>query len=731
MTVRVFGIRHHGPGSARSLLSALEAMRPDAVLVEGPPDAGDVLPLMARREMKPPVALLVYPPDTPQNASYYPFAAFSPEWQALRYALGRGVTARFVDLPRSLDQGGEDEASEIREDPVGMLAEAAGYEDRELWWERQVEQRRDATDLFDAIMEAMAAIREGYEPPLREARREAFMRREIRKSLKEGHENVAVVCGAWHAPALKVEEHSAKADDALLKGLKKKKTSATWIPWTASRLSYRSGYGAGVASPGYYEHLWNSPGGSVGTRWLSHIARLLRSEDLDASPANVVEAVRVADTLAAVRDLAAPGIDELREAALATLCGGETERLDLIREKLEIGEKLGEVPAETPTVPLQRDLEGLQKRLRLKPSAEEHILDLDLREENGRARSELLHRLRLISIDWGEPRAVSGKSGTFHELWALRWRPELSVVLIEANVWGNTVQDAATSRLRHLAEGADLPRLTALLDAAILSRLPEDAVHYLLGLVHDSAATADAKHLMEALPPLAHVARYGDVRGTEATSVLPVVDALFERALVALPGACAALDDDTAREMAGCIDGVEGCVNLLDRPGMADRWRAVLRPLAENDGVHALVRGWCCRLLLDAGTLDEDGLHRLAGLALSPAVPAPQAAAWVEGVLRGSGLVLLQRTGLWRALDGWLTGLDPDIFVTLLPLVRRSFSDFEPAERRAMGEKVRKLGSGGETGQVQAGNGTGGLDHRRASRTLPVLARIMGVEHGG
>jgi hypothetical protein len=731
VTVRVFGIRHHGPGSARSLLHALEEMRPDVVLVEGPPDAEEVLSLMVQPEMVPPVALLVYPPGAPQEAAYYPFAEFSPEWQALRYALGRGVTARFVDLPRSLDLDGEDEECEIKEDPVGLLADAAGYEDRELWWERQVEQRRDATDLFDAIAEAMATLREGYELPPREARREAHMRREIRRALKEGHENIAVVCGAWHAPALKTEEHSAKSDDALLRGLKRRKTSATWIPWTAGRLSYRSGYGAGIASPGYYEHLWNSPGGNVGSRWLSHVARLLRAEDLDASPANVVEAVRVADTVAALRDLPAPGLDELREAALATLCGGETEKLALIRDKLEIGERLGEVPVETPTVPLQRDLQRLQKRLRLKPSAEERNIDLDLREEIGRARSELLHRLRLVGIEWGEPLAVSGKSGTFHELWVLRWRPELWVALVEANVWGNTVEAASSSRLRDLAQDADLPGLIALLDAAVLARLPEDAVGYLLGLVHDSAAAADATHLMEALPPLGHVARYGDVRGTEATSVLPVVDALFERALVALPGACAALDDDAAREMAGSIGSVDECVNLLDRPGMAGRWRAVLRPLVENEGVHALVRGWCCRLLLDAGDLDEDGLHRLAGLALSPAVPAPEAAAWVEGVLRGSGLVLLQRTGLWLALDGWLTGLAPDTFINLLPLVRRAFSDFEPAERRAMGEKVRKLGSGREAHTEHAMGGTGDLNHRRASRTLPVLARILGVEHDG
>jgi hypothetical protein len=730
MPVRVFGIRHHGPGGARSLLAALEDMRPDAVIVEGPPDAADVLPLLARPEMKPPVALLVYPPDAPQDAAYYPFAEFSPEWQALRYAHERGVTARFMDLPRALDLAGEGEESEIREDPIGLLAEAAGYEDRELWWERQVEQRRDATDLFDAILAAMSALREGYEPPPREACREAYMRREIRKACREGHEEIAAVCGAWHAPALHLEEHSAKSDDALLRGLKRRKSSATWIPWTNGRLSYRSGYGAGIASPGYYEHLWTSFDGIITTRWLSRVARLLRSEDLDASPANVVEAARVADTLAALRDLPAPGLDELREAALATLCGGETEKLALIREKLETGEMLGEVPAETPTVPLQRDLERLQKRLRLKPSADEHHLDLDLREENGRARSELLHRLRLLGIGWGEPRTVSGKSGTFHEVWTLRWRPELSVALIEANVWGNTVESASASRVRDLAETAGLPRLTALLDAAIFARLPESTVERLLDRVREDAASADARHLMDALPPLARIARYGDVRGTGAASVLPVIDVLFERALVVLPGACTYLGDDAAREMAGSIAAVEECVNLLDRSGMRERWRAALLPLAQNEGVQPLVRGWCCRLLLEAGSLDEDELQRLAGLSLAPVVPAPEAAAWIEGVLRGTGLILLHQTGLWRALDGWLTGLDAETFTSLLPLVRRAFSDFEPAEKRAMGERVRKL-SGGDAGAEPAVNGIGRLDHRRASRTLPVLARILGVEHDG
>src|SRR3954466_4553442 len=85
--VHLFGIRHHGPGSARSVRRALEELRPDAVLVEGPPDADGGLPLLASEGMRPPVALLVYLPDQPQQSVFYPFAVFSPEWQALRYGL--------------------------------------------------------------------------------------------------------------------------------------------------------------------------------------------------------------------------------------------------------------------------------------------------------------------------------------------------------------------------------------------------------------------------------------------------------------------------------------------------------------------------------------------------------------------------------------------------------------------------------------------------------------------
>src|SRR5262245_44645234 len=101
MTVHLFGIRHPGPGSTRALVRALAELAPDCVLVEGPPEGDELLSLVADAEMEPPVALLVYRPDEPRRAVYYPFAEFSPEWQAIRHALAARVPVRFMDLPQA------------------------------------------------------------------------------------------------------------------------------------------------------------------------------------------------------------------------------------------------------------------------------------------------------------------------------------------------------------------------------------------------------------------------------------------------------------------------------------------------------------------------------------------------------------------------------------------------------------------------------------------------------
>lgn len=803
----VFGIRHHGPGCARSLLSALEAMQPDAVVIEGPPDAEPVLELMADGTAKPPVALLIYPVDEPARSVYFPMAEFSPEWQALTFALTHKIPVFLMDLPMkhhlALEKQREEElrkevekrqaAAEteqhtgngeakpdilqsdetpqeeqqpeaatdsvehageqphagnagadmdllLREDPVGVLAMAAGYEDRELWWEHQIEQRRDASGLFEGIMEAMTELRSslnngadqtsdlGAIHRRYENLREAYMRQTLRRVKKEGYQKVAVVCGAWHAPVLR-ELGPAKADQQLLTKLPSCKTTATWIPWSNSRLAYRSGYGAGVTCPGWYEHLWHDPN-RPHVRWITRAARLLREQDLDASAASVIEAIRLSESLAALRDLPLPGLTEVSEAILTVLCSGNDMPMALVREKLEIGDRLGLVPASTPMVPLQRDLEALQKSLRLKPSTEIRDLTLDLRKDNDRAKSQLLHRLRLLEISWGNPIEVGG-TGTYKEGWRLQWQVEFAVQIIEANVWGNTVESAANARAtKHAQDANNLSELSQWLDKVILAELPDALNHVLDAFQQRVAVSSDVQHLMEALQPLARSQRYQDVRQTPVERLAAVFDVLFERVLVDLPPSVSSLNDEAAANIVEGMRSVQASLNLLQAERQLGEWVEVLRPIMERDEVHGLVRGTCCRLLFDGVHIDDAELQRLAGLSLALQWPPQQAAAWLQGLLAGSGLALVHQHGLWHALDRWLTGLSEESFVEMLPLVRRSFSSFSGPERREISKTIKSLKPGPTATATTTQTAAADLNLERANNVLPILRHIMGVDHG-
>ncbi|GAX43302.1 hypothetical protein NIES4075_43150 [Tolypothrix sp. NIES-4075] len=810
MTIHIFGIRHHGPGSARSLRQALETLQPDTILIEGPPDAESVLHLVGSPAMQPPVALLIYVPDKPQECVYYPFAIFSPEWQALDYGLTHNIPVRFMDLPLahrmaigdkgtggdgdrgSGGQGGQGGRigkisplsppsppppispspplpSSLAEDPLSLLGKAAGYSDGDRWWEHMVEQRHNSVDLFAAILEAMTAVRQDTPPstdPI-EAQREAYMRKTIREAEKTGFQRIAVVCGAWHAPALSPLP-PVKEDTTILKGLPKIKVEATWIPWTYRRLSYNSGYGAGIESPGWYHHLWEwgqggqggllgdkktrglgdketrriillsphppippsptpplPPSSLVPIRWLTQVAHLLRQQGLDASSAHVIEAVRLAESLAALRNRSLPGLFELNEATQAVLCFGSDLPMRLIHDQLIVGDRLGKVPPETPMVPLQQDLIRQQKRLRIAAEVTEKTLDLDLRNNNDLERSHLLHRLNLLEIPWGQLQLSSNKKGTFHEFWRLQWHPEFAVSLIEAGIWGNTVKDAAANIACNKADAAnDLPTLTTLLNQVILSDLA-DAVSYLMSRLENAAAlVSDVTHLMAALPPLANVLRYGNVRSSDTKMITHVVDKLVTRICISLPGACISLDDDAAAAMYDNVMKVNSAIALLQNEEHITSWQQVLSQISDNERLHKLIAGCCCRLLLDAGIFNADEAARRMKLALSLATVPPQAAAWVEGFLKGSGLLLLHDDILWQVLDNWITQLPSELFTALLPLLRRTFSNFSASERRQIGEKV-KLGLNRKT----ASNSTNirEFDEDNAAVVLPIIAQLLGV----
>jgi hypothetical protein len=745
----LFGVRHHGPGCARSLLRALEDLQPDCLLVEGPPDAEEMLPLMLNAGLVPPVALLVYNPEDSREAAFYPFAEFSPEWNALRYALKRQIPTRFIDLPTShqfaLARPAEDDDGKAEEsatmspesaedsgpdgDPLNWLGRAAGYGDGESWWNHMVEERGDSLELFAAIREAMSSVRS--EAPARvqtaqarqcEVLREAHMRKCLRQAQKAGFQRIAVVCGAWHVPAL-AEMPAAKADNDLLKTLPKVKVAATWVPWSYHNLSYASGYGAGVASPGWYEHLWHSSSGQRAVGWMARAARLFREDGLDCSSAHIIEAVRLADALAALRDRPQPGLDELSEALRTVVCMGDEAPMNLIRRQLIVGDRLGQTPEETPAVPLQRDLALQQKSLRLKAEASQKTLDLDLRQANDLARSYLLHRLALLDIGWGELNKTGRSAkGSFHELWTLQWDPELAIAVINASRWGNSVREAASAKAVDRARAAEtLPELSGLVNQVLLSDLQEAIGPVTLALENLAAVSSDIQQLLAAIPPLANVARYGNVRQTDVSMVEHLLDSLVPRAAIGLSGACTALDDDAAQAMHASIVATHQAIRLLSHEALREEWKQALRRIACLGSCHGLVCGLAARLLFDeqAETAEHTALRMSQALSIGND-PGP-AAAWLEGFLNQSGMVLLHDPQLWAMVDGWLVALGEEHFTRVLPLLRRAFAAFSIPERRQLGERARRPLSVATASTLPDWNVT------RAERALPLLRQLLGV----
>jgi len=709
VTVEVFGIRHHGPGSARSLVAALSEYQPDAVLIEGPADADPLLRWVLADGMTPPLALLAYAPDRPQTAAFWPYAAFSPEWQAMIYAMQRDIEVGFCDLPaastlarwsrRPSQDDDLDEPEAVADetpsappleqhDPLAILAEVAGYDDPERWWDDLVESRLDSSSPFPMITDAMAELRMIMAPGShdhREARREAFMRQKLREALKRGRKRVAVVCGAWHAPVLRWPLPPAAADARTLRGAPRRKITVTWVPWTHQRLASATGYGAGVASPGWYHHLWVTRDQPI-VRWLTKVAQALRTRDLPVSSAHVIEAVRLAETLASLRGRPLAGLAEVTEATRAVLCDGDELSVRYVTDHLVVGQALGSVNDGVPTVPLEADLTRICRTLRVRREAQVRVHDLDLRRPIDQARSQLFHRLRLLKLQWIAPAESAVQSqGTFRETWQSLWQPEYSVAIVEASVWGTTVESAATARVHQIIEEGSLVELTQAVERCLLADLPRALDNLLATLADKAALDADVVHLMDALPALARAERYGDVRQTDTTALHKVSEVLVVRICAGLRQAVATLDAANAATMRRRIDEVNAAISLLAE-SVKERWLDTLAPLIDRTDVHGLLLGRIVRLLLDAKRLD-DAPVRLQR-ALSAGVSAADKAAWVDGFFADGALLLIHDAELRSLLDEWVCQLDDAQFTDMLPLLRRTFGTFAAAERQAIAERI-------------------------------------------
>ncbi len=689
---------------------------------------------LADKDLRPPVALVLYDAKDIERASFYPFASFSPEYQAIDWAAENDVEVRPIDLPArnflaerspevpptlfATEAPPPDAPStfpgktqvqldrQLRKDPLSLMAELAGYEDSESWWDATLERStNNPTATFTALLEMVGELRTTFPGASNEEneRREAFMRTEIRKGIKSGAERIAVVVGAFHGPAVAdVGRFKVSTDKARLRGLPKVKVSTAWVPWSYPRLARAGGYMAGVLSPSWYQVLHDFPAGAT-ARWMATAAKLLRAEGYDASPAMATEAVQLAHALTALRDHETPGIQELEQALLGTLAAGRRERLMIIHEKLTIGTTVGFVPPGITSVPLVENLHRELKSTRmaklwetagqryLKATKANPRGGIDLRAGNDLRKSYLLHRLNLLQINWGALQPLGPDTlSSFKEVWLLEYQPEFSLHLIERASYGNTLGAAAAGYAREQAGELKTVRPLAQLTLDCLrAGLPEVVPQLMHELRERAAATTDVTALLAALPTLVQTSRYGDSRKTDTTALLQVIDELLPRLVAGLPAAASNIDEEQAEELLGHVAAADYAIAQLDNEEHGAVWADGLRRLVAMGGIHPSLEGYGVRLLYDRGVIDMTGAATRFSRALSTTNASQDIAQWLGGFLRGSGQLLFHYPPLWRLVDDWVGGLEWEDFEPVLPLLRRTFADFSVYDRRRLLKLVR------------------------------------------
>ncbi|MEV0681992.1 DUF5682 family protein [Actinosynnema sp. NPDC050436] len=689
----LIGVRHHSPALAAVVPELLAAADPELLLIELPEELGEWLPHLADPQLTAPVALSGARRDG-GSLAFYPFADFSPELAAIRWAHRNGVEVRPCDLPLAARDGGHRGSGPGASPLADALRRAVTGRDGEDLWDRLVEAAapgqsaeavRRAALLVGWALRRDASGGSGVDPF--DLRREEWMRRAVARA--DGR-RVAAVIGSFHAAALlegPVGPADVPVDGDVVTSL---------VPYGFALLDERSGYPAGIRDPEWQQAVLEAAGdpAAVEAAAASVIVRIcsrVRELGHPAGPGEAREALRLAVDLARLRGLPAPGRGEVVEAVQTVLTHAEPLGRGRVVARAAgdvlVGRRSGVLAPGTPRSGLAPAVEALLAELRLPgPDAREPaVLRLDpLRSDLDARRETTLRRLGVLGVPYAESTATTGVGGgdALTTRWTATWTPSTAATLPVAGLWGATLPQAALGRLR--ARRAERERAAGHTPADVLADLADAATCGLpelvgevltdVGAVLPSAGTL--RDLLAGLDLLDRV-RAGHVPGTPA-DVLdghPLLARELETAAVAqVEGLAGSEDPADARAL------VE-LGQRHDAHGTGIRLSATLRHLAD-EGVPLIAgAAGAVRVLLGLATPAELG-GRVASWIDTATTPERRQVLrqGLTGVLAAAN-PLLETTEALEPLLTRVEALGDKDFLQRLPALRGAFTSIGPAAR--------------------------------------------------
>ncbi|HND19617.1 MAG TPA: DUF5682 family protein [Acidobacteriota bacterium] len=746
-TPLLIGVRHHSPACAAAIPTLLDAFGPDKVVIELPTEFQDWIKWLGHKDLLAPVALAGVRSDG-NGLAFYPFADFSPELAAIRWAIRQNIPVEAFDLPmeqwerlervlREADPQTEVDHTEPVPSLLQQLLAQTNVEESESLWDVLVESHATASDP-EAIRRA--ALLYGWALRVESIRsktvrnhdlhRERFMRECLFKSglncfgssagageAVQPMPRIAAVIGAFHAPALLQHPWYWSPTEPAAKPAEKKKPSrattinTSLIAYSHELLDSRSGYPAGIRDPLWQHRVWEAAStgrtlSTVVTESVVGICAEIRRKFHVASVPDAMEAVRMTEDLATLRGIPSPGRRELLEAIETALGQGELlgrgRILAQAMERVLVGRRRGRLPGGTPRSGLGPHVEQLLTELKLPgpgtESSEAKRMRLDpLRSDLDARRQIAFKRLGACGVPYAKLEAgeAIGASELLTQVWTVSWTPGTEAMLELVGVRGVTLEQATLGSLkaeeaRYRSDDKWVPAVHLyLLGQAADCALHELTHDYLTALTQTFATEATLPQLIAAIELVLRI-EHEHIPGLSFQNQKLIVDfdyiraELFSAALKAIEGLAGSKTLDDARALLELIQLFE---RQSEDPNSVGDGRLLwaLNELAENGS--SLMQGAAGALRVRLGVTAGAEFGRLVASWVDAATSKDTHQTLAER-LQGT---LAVAAPLFEADPTWATPLMERIeqqtdteFLHRLPALREGFEVLSTASRARM-----------------------------------------------
>ncbi|MER5909144.1 DUF5682 family protein [Streptomyces sp. NPDC001982] len=710
------GVRHHSPACARLVSEAIRALRPAYVLVEGPADMNTRLDELLLGHRLPVAVFSHYRDESRVATSWAPLCDYSPEWIALREGHAAGAEVRFIDLPswhpafseraeRYTDRYADAEARYA--EATARLCAQFAVDSVDALWDSLFEVT-DAADLQPRLDAYFELVRGDAEADPGDRAREEYMASWVRAALAHaGGRPVLVITGGFHQPALRtLARRNGPADWPEVPAPPEGALGGSFlVPYSFRQLDAFAGYRSGMPSPGYYQRLWETGPETAARDLLRSVAERLRAHGIPVSTADLIAARGLTQGLALLRGhpyetrvdvldgLAGALIGDDLEAPLPWTTGGPlgAGSHPVVVEMVAActGDAEGRLHPGTPAPPLVHDVAEQLARLGLADA--DAPLTLDLTDAAGRARSRALHRLRVLGIP-GFTRAAGPAHGA-DPVFTERWEPGPATgreaALIEAGAYGARLDEAASVVLseRVRAAGTDVGPLAGLLFDTVLCGVGPLCAELLGTLVTQVSQVPELGSLGEVLAAALGLWRHDRVFGVARDRLLgEVVASAVDRVFWLAEGlhGGAGVDFARLRALTAARDALLHAPDLV--PVTREAAAAAAARIGRDPRAPADLRGAAFGLRWALGAPDDPApaVRALAADTLGDWLAGLFALAREE-VTRGTAA---EGEGLVDVLDGVVSALPENDFLTGLPALRQAFAFFPPRERERIAQRL-------------------------------------------